>query len=86
MFSKDIYSDITSNIQFDEIDGQRVQHVLTDLTLVKANGPNCSYDSRFQKSRKYIYCFKVDNGASGNLLPLYMYRKIFPNVTQAELE
>ena len=75
-----------SNIQFDEIDGQGVQCVLTELTLVKANGSNCSYDSRFQKSREYIYHFKVDSGASGNLLPLCMYRKIFPNVTQAELE
>ena len=32
VFSKDIYSDIMSNIQFDEIDGQGVQCVLTDLT------------------------------------------------------
>ena len=86
VFSKDIYSDIMSNIQFNEIDGQGVQCVLTDLTLVKANEPNCSYDSRFQYLGQYIYHFKVDSGASGNLLPLCMYRKIFPNVTQAGLE
>ena len=75
-----------SDIQFDEIDGQGVQHVLRDLTLVKANGPNCSSDSQFQKSREYIYHFKVDSEASGNLLPLCVYREIFPSVTQAELE
>ena len=35
---------------------------------------------------EYTHCFKVDSGASGNLLPLCLYRKIFPNVTQTELE
>ena len=51
----------TSNIQFDEIDGKGVQHVLTDLTLIKANGPKCSYTST--NSVEYTHRFKVDSGA-----------------------
>ena len=35
---------------------------------------------------EYTHCFKVDSGASGNLLPLCLYWKIFPNVTQSEME
>ena len=86
LFSRGICSDINSksNIQFDEIDGKGVQCVLTDLTLIKANGPKCSYAST--NSVEYTHRFKVDSGASGNLLPLCLYRKIFPNVTQTELE
>ena len=47
LFSRGISTDINSksNIQFDEIDGEGVQCVLTDLTLIKANGPKCSYAS-----------------------------------------
>ena len=73
-----------SNIQFDEIDGKGIHHVLTYLTLIKANGPKCSYAS--MNSVEYTHYFKADSGASGNLLPLCLYRKIFPNVTQCELE
>ena len=58
--------------------------MLTDLTLIKANGPKCRYTS--DNSVEYTHHFKVDSGASGNLLPLCWNRKIFPNVTQAELE
>ena len=58
--------------------------MLTDLTLIKASGPKCSYTSN--NSVEYTHHFKVDSGASGNLLPLSLYRKIFPNVTQSELE
>ena len=70
LFSRGICSDINSksNIQFDEIDGQGVQCVLTDLTLIKANGPKCSYAST--NSVEYTHHFKVDSGASGNL---YLY-------------
>ena len=57
--------------------------MLTDLTLIKANGPKCSYAST--NSVEYTHHFKVDSDASGNLLPLCLYRKIFPNVTQTEL-
>ena len=56
----------------------------TDLTLTKANGPMCS--SASTNSVEYTHHFKVDSGASGNLLPLCLYRKIFPTVTQTELE
>ena len=84
LFSRGIWSDIKSNIQFDEIDSKGVQHVLIDLTLIKANGPKCSYTSI--GSVEYTHRFIVDSGASGNLLPLCLYWKIFPNVTQAELE
>ena len=85
LFSHGLCSDINSksNIQF-EIDGKGVQRVLTDLTMIKANGPMCSYTSN--NSVEYTHHFKVDSGASGNLLPLCLYRKIFPNVTQVELE
>ena len=54
------------------------------MTLIKANGPKCSYASTY--SVEYTHHFKVDSGVSGNLLPLCLYRKIFPNVTQTELE
>ena len=73
-----------ANIQFDEIDGKGVPHVLTDLTLIKANGPKCSYARK--DSVEYTHHFKVNSGASGKLLPLCLYRKIFRNVTQTELE
>ena len=58
--------------------------MLTDLTLIKANGPKCSYASK--EPVEYTHHFKFDSGASGNLLPLCLCRKIFPNVTQTELE
>ena len=58
--------------------------MLTDLTLIKANGPKCSYASN--NSVEYTHHFKVDRGVSGNLLPLCLYKKIFPNVTRNELE
>ena len=58
--------------------------MLTDLTLIKANGPKCSYASK--ESVEYAHHFKVDSGASGNWLPLCLDRKIFPNVTLVELE
>ena len=58
--------------------------MLIDLTLTKANGPKCSYTST--NSVEYTNHFKVDSSASGNLLPLCLYRKIFPNVTQTEME
>ena len=35
---------------------------------------------------EYTHHFKVNSGASGNLLPSCLYRKIFPNVTKTELE
>ena len=69
---------------FDEIDSKGVHCVLTDLTLIKANVPRCSYART--NSVEYTNRFKIDSGASGNLLPLCLYRKIFPNVTQTELE
>ena len=86
LFSRGICSDINSKskIQFDEIDGKGVQRVLTDLTLIKVNGPKCSFAST--NSVECTHCFKVDSGASGNLIPLCQNRKIFPNVTQTELE
>ena len=37
-------------------------------------------------SMEYTHHFKVDSSASGNLLPLCLYRKTFPNVIQTELE
>ena len=58
--------------------------MLTDLTLIEANGPKCGYASK--DSVEYAHLFKVDSGASGNLLSLCLYRKIFPNVTPVELE
>ena len=58
--------------------------MFTDLSLLKANGPKFSYTSN--NSVDYTHHFKVDSGASGNLLPLCLYRKIFPYVTQSELE
>ena len=43
LFSKGISPDIKATVQFNEINGKEVQHVLTDLTLIGANGPECSY-------------------------------------------
>ena len=70
-------------MQFDEIDGKEVKCVLTDLTLVRASGPKCSSTSNY--SVNFTHRFKVDNGAAGNLLPLSIYREIFPNITPTEL-
>ena len=53
------------NIMFDEISSQpSLQHALTDLHVLDSN------------SRGKTFCFKVDTGACGNLLPYNLYKQI----------
>ena len=59
------------NVMFDEISSQpSLQHALTDLH-VSACG-----------SRGKTFCFKVDTGACGNLLPYNLYKQIAGNKAQ----
>ena len=58
------------NIAFDEISSDRkLQHLLTDVTVSNKEG------------NKTTVCVKLDTGASGNLLPYNLFRKIFPHVS-----
>ena len=64
-----------SNVAFDEISNQskHLQHALTDLKL-------CNKDGNSDK-----LCFKLDSGASGNLLPLRSYLELFPKKSVKDL-
>ena len=35
---------------------------------------------------KIIVLYKVDRGSDGNIMPWYIYKKLFPRVTEAELK
>ena len=84
MYSKGIHRN-TSNICFDEIDGQNCSRVLADRTLCKAQGPRDCHMTNFQNFQGLQHRFKLDNGACGNLLPLRLYKELFPHVTRQEM-
>ena len=81
MYHKGIRGNI-SNICFDEIDGQNCSRVLADLTLCKAQGPKDCHMTNFQGLQ---HRFKLDNGACSNLLPLRLYKELFPHVTRQKI-
>ena len=84
MYNKGIRGNI-SNICFDEIDGQNCSRVLADLTLCKAQGPKDCHMTNFENFQGIQHRFKLDNGTCGNLLPLRLYKELFPHVTRQEM-
>ena len=80
MYNKGIHGNI-SNICFDEIDGQNCSRVLVDLTLCKAQG----HMTNFENFQGIQHRFKLDSGACRNLLPLRLYKELFPHVTRQEM-
>ena len=84
MYNKGIHGNI-SNICFNEIDGQNCSRVLADLTLCKAQGPKDCHMTNFQNFQGLQHRFKLDSGACSNLLPLRLYKELFPHVTRQEM-
>ena len=58
---------------------------LADLTLCKAQGPKDCHMMKFQNFQGLQYKFKLDSGTCGNLLPLRLYKELFPHVTRQEI-
>ena len=83
VYNKGIHGN-TSNICFNEIDGQNCSRVLANLTLCKAQGPKDCHMTNFQNFQGLQHRFKLDSGACGNLLPLILYKELFPHVTRQE--
>ena len=81
VYKKGICGNI-SNICFNEIDGQNRSRVLADLTLCKAQGTKDCHMKNFQGIR---HRFKLDSGVCGNLLPLRLYKELFPHVTRWDM-
>ena len=67
--------ELPSNVLFDEISDQPkcLQHALTDLKLCNKAGNTDEVH------------FKLDTGASGNLLPLKNYLELFPKTSVKDL-
>ena len=84
VYNKGIHGNI-SNICFDEIDGQNCSRVLANLTLCKAQGPKDCNVTNFQNFQGIRHRFKLDSGACKNLLPLRLYKELFPHVTRQEM-
>ena len=84
MYNKGIRGNI-SNICFDEIDGQNCSRVLADLTLCKAHGPKDCHMTNFENFQGIRHRFKLDSGVCRNLLPLRLYKELFPHVTREEM-
>ena len=82
--NKGIHGNI-SNICFNEIDGQNCSRVLADLTLCKAQGPKDCHMTNFQNFQGLQHRFKLDSGACCNLLPLRLYKELFPHVIRQEM-
>ena len=72
-----------SNVLFDEIDGPN-QRILTDLhvqgasNLKDCNPVSSKYQGQVLKCR-----FKVDSGAAGNIIPYYMFQKLYPDMPKS---
>ena len=80
-----VFVEISLNICFDETDGQNCSRVLANLTLCKAQGPKDCHMTNFENFQGIQHRFKLDSGACGNLLPLRLYKELFPHVTRQEM-
>ena len=79
-----IFMEISLNICFKKIDGQNCSRVLADLTLCRAQGPKDCHMTNFENFQVLQHRFKLDSGACGNLLPLRLYKELFPHVTRRQ--
>ena len=78
-FRKNLKGSVNSNILFDEIDG--LEHVLTDLHIQGASNLKDYRPVGKQYRGPVLKCrFKVDSGATGNLLPYNVFCKLFPGM------
>ena len=84
MYNNSIHGNI-SNICFDEIDGQNCSRVLANLTLCRAEGPKDCHMTNFENFQVIQHRFKLNSGACGSLLPLRLYKDLFPHVTRQEM-
>ena len=67
------------------LDGQNCSRVLANLILCRAQGPKDCHMTNFQNFQGLRHRFKLDSGACGNLLPLRLYKELFPHVTRQEM-
>ena len=84
MYNKGIHGNI-SNICFNEIDGQNCSRVLADPTLCKAESAKDCHMTNFQNFQGLQHRFKLDSGVCGDLLPLRLYKELFPHITRQEM-
>ena len=84
VYNKGIHGNI-SNICFDKIDEQNCSRVLANLTLCRAQGPKDCHMTNFDNFQGLWHRFKLDSGDCGNLLPLRLYKELFPHVNRQEM-
>ena len=59
--------------------------MLANLTLCKAQGPKDCHMTNFENFQGIRHRFKLDSSACRNLLPLRLYKELFPHVTRQEM-
>ena len=64
---------------------ENCSRVLADLTLCRAQGRKDCHMTNFENFQGLWHRFKLDSGACGNLLPLRLYKELFPHVTRQEM-
>ena len=84
VYNKGIRGNI-SHFCFNKIDGQNCSRVLADLTLCRAQGPKDCHMTNFENFQGLWHRFILDSGTCSNLLPLKLYKELFPHVTRQEL-
>ena len=72
---KHLYHTKQTNVVFDEIDNENMPRVLADLNVSQCNGPQDSLVMHDVCTKH----FKIESGACGNLIPLYLYLELLPN-------
>ena len=82
--TKNLYSTMQSNVVFDEIDNEDMPRVLANLQVAKCDGPHNSLTLHVHDV--CTECFKIDSGACGNLIPLYLYLELFPKSNVHDLK
>ena len=83
--TRKVFVEISLNICFDEIDGQNCSRVLANLTLCKAQGPKDCHMTNFENFQGIQHRLKLDSGMCRNLLPLRLYKELFPHFTIQEM-
>ena len=75
-----------SNVLFDEIDGSN-QRILTDLGIQGASHAKDLTDVSSKHQGPVLKCrFKVDSGATGNLLPYNLFQELYSNMLKSALK
>ena len=75
-----------SNVLFDEIDGPN-QRILMDLCIQGASHAKNLTDVSSKHQGPVLKCqFKVNSGASGNLLPYNVFQELYPTMLKSALK